>query len=44
MGKQRDIRLSLTQTEAYVLDDVVVVGYGTTKKVNLTGSIATVSS
>jgi hypothetical protein len=27
-----------------VLDDVVVVGYGTQKKVNLTGSIATVSA
>jgi TonB-linked SusC/RagA family outer membrane protein len=44
VGNQRDIMLSLTQTEANVLDDVVVVGYGTTKKVNLTGSIATVSS
>lgn len=44
VGNQRDITLNLTQTEANVLDDVVVVGYGTTKKVNLTGSVATVSS
>ena len=32
------------ETDHKVLDDVVVVGYGTQKKVNLTGSIATVSA
>lgn len=30
--------------DAEVLDEVVVVGYGTQKKVNLTGSIATISA
>ncbi|MFT3750714.1 MAG: TonB-dependent receptor [Agriterribacter sp.] len=44
VGDQRDINLSLVQTEGNVLNDVVVVGYGTTKKVNLTGSVATVSA
>lgn len=44
VGNQRDINLSLVKTEANVLNDVVVVGYGTTKKVNLTGSVASVSS
>ena len=28
--------------EATVLEDVVVVGYGTVKRVNLTGSVATI--
>ena len=44
VGDQRNINLSLTRTEGNILDDVVVVGYGTAKKVNLTGSVATVSS
>jgi TonB-linked SusC/RagA family outer membrane protein len=44
VGSQRNITVTITQTEASVLDDVVVVGYGTTKKVNLTGSVATVSA
>jgi TonB-linked SusC/RagA family outer membrane protein len=44
VGNQRNITVTFTQTETNVLDDVVVVGYGTTKKVNLTGSVATVSS
>lgn len=34
----------LLKEDAQQLDDVVVVGYGTQKKVNLTGSVATVDS
>lgn len=44
VGDRKNITLDLAQSEASVLDDVVVVGYGTTKKVNLTGSVATVSA
>ncbi|MEX6691019.1 TonB-dependent receptor [Danxiaibacter flavus] len=36
------LEIRLTATHA-VLEDVVVVGYGTQKKVNLTGAVATVS-
>jgi len=44
VGNQQHITVNLTQTEANILDDVVVVGYGTRKKVNLTGAVATISS
>lgn len=37
------INITLSE-DRQVLDDVVVVGYGTQKKVNLTGSVAAVSS
>lgn len=40
-GKPLDIKLS---AGANVLDDVVVVGFATQKKVNLTGSVGTASS
>lgn len=36
--------VNLTQAAANALDDVVVVGYGTKKKVDLTGAISTVSA
>jgi len=39
---QKEINLGL-QTDSQSLDEVVVVGYGTTKKETLTGSIATVT-
>lgn len=44
VGDQQNINLNLKKTESNVLDDVVVVGYGTRKKVNLTGAVATISS
>lgn len=38
-------QLTITMTEdSEILDEVVVVGYGTQKKVNLTGSVASVSA
>lgn len=40
-GKAIDITL---QEDAQALDEVVVVGYGTQKKVNLTGSVAALSA
>lgn len=43
VGDQRTIDLSLTQTEGNTLEDVVVVGYGTAKKINLTGAVSTLS-
>lgn len=42
VGKQTSLRVKLTET-AQKLDEVVVVGYGSQKKVNLTGSVASVS-
>lgn len=43
VGSQSDYRVQLKEdTEA--LDEIVVVGYGTQKKVNLTGSVATISA
>jgi len=39
--KQIDVTM---QTEDLLLNDVVVVGYGSQKKVNLTGAVASVSS
>jgi len=41
VGNQSDINIAM-QPDVKQLDDVVVVGYGTQKKVNLTGSVATV--
>ncbi|HRP32381.1 MAG TPA: TonB-dependent receptor [Agriterribacter sp.] len=41
---QRTIILNLAKTEGNLLDDVVVVGYGTRKKANLTGAVATITS
>ncbi|HEX6430048.1 MAG TPA: SusC/RagA family TonB-linked outer membrane protein, partial [Niastella sp.] len=38
-----DVRVSLKQVNT-ILSDVVVVGYGTQKKVNLTGSVSSISS
>ena len=40
-----NVNISVTlETDNQLLDEVVVVGYGTQKRVNLTGAIATVSS
>ncbi len=39
-----NINVAMVRDESNVLSDVVVVGYGTQKKVNLTGSVATVSA
>lgn len=41
VGKQTQINVSL-QTDTKALEEVVVVGYGTQKKVNLTGAVATI--
>ena len=43
VGNKSNYQVVLKE-DAQVLDDVVVVGYGTQKKVNLTGSVATVSA
>lgn len=38
VGKESDIRITLRE-DTQALDEVVIVGYGTQKKVNLTGSV-----
>lgn len=43
ISEQRDITIVLKPSTNNTLNDVVVVGYGTTKKVNLTGSVSTVT-
>jgi TonB-dependent starch-binding outer membrane protein SusC len=43
VGTQTVLSISLTNTQA-ALNEVVVVGYGTTRKRDLTGAVATVSS
>ncbi len=43
VGSQTNISISLVEQVA-ALDEVVVVGYGTQKKVNLTGSVASMTS
>lgn len=43
IGQQTQINVQLTDDNKK-LDEVVIVGYGTQKKVNLTGSVSTVSS
>ena len=43
MGVSRSINVALAE-ESIGVDEVVVVGYGTQKKINLTGSVAAVSS
>ena len=40
VGKQKEIHICLVE-DTQALDEVVVVGYGTQKKVNLTGAVAT---
>lgn len=42
VGAEREINVQMQ--EGSVLDEVVVVGYGTQKKVNVTGSVAGISS
>ena len=42
VGSQRVINVSLEE-ESILMDQVVVVGYGSQKKVNLTGSVAAIS-
>ena len=41
--EQSDLNITLKPSTGNTLNDVVVVGYGTTKKVNLTGSVSTVT-
>lgn len=43
VGAQTILNITLT-TDAELLDEVVVVGYGSQKKVNLTGSVASLQS
>lgn len=43
VNNERDIKISLMES-AKALDDVVIVGYGTQKKKDLTGAISVVSS
>ena len=42
IGKGNTVFATLTQSEGNTLQDVVVVGYGTQKKANLTGAVTTV--
>lgn len=42
IGNRTEINVTLQPDKANVLNDVVVIGYGTTKKSDLTGSVATV--
>ena len=42
VGNQRVINVEMTE-DAQIIDEVVVVGYGTQRKVNLTGSVAAVT-
>jgi TonB-linked SusC/RagA family outer membrane protein len=43
VGNQNEINLTMTE-DLSSLDEVVVVGYGTQKKVNLTGAVSTIKS
>ena len=43
VGAKRDFTISLKE-DSQALEEVVVVGYGTQKKINLTGSLANVSA
>ena len=43
MGSQKNIKVTLKE-DAQALDEVVVVGYGTMKKTDVTGSLASVSA
>ncbi|MDR3268576.1 MAG: SusC/RagA family TonB-linked outer membrane protein, partial [Tannerella sp.] len=43
VGDQTDLKIILAES-SLGLDEVVVVGYGTQKKVNLTGSVSTISA
>jgi TonB-linked SusC/RagA family outer membrane protein len=43
MRNQTSLRITLTE-DSWALEEVVVVGYGTQKKVNLTGAVAAISS
>jgi TonB-linked SusC/RagA family outer membrane protein len=43
LNGQTDINITLTESAA-ALDEVVVVGYGTQKKVNLTGAVSSIQS
>jgi TonB-linked SusC/RagA family outer membrane protein len=43
-ANQSNLIINLSQSASTALDDVVVVGYGVKKKVNLTGAISTVSA
>lgn len=43
VGKKTEIPVTLLE-DCQALDEVVVVGYGTTKKVNLTGAVAQIDS
>ena len=43
VGKQNIIKIAL-ESDQKALDEVVVVGYGTQKKVNLTGSVSSISA
>jgi TonB-linked SusC/RagA family outer membrane protein len=43
ISNQNDISITLKIVEGNALNEVVVVGYGTKKKVNLTGSVASVT-
>ncbi|WP_278505319.1 carboxypeptidase-like regulatory domain-containing protein, partial [Phocaeicola barnesiae] len=43
VGTQREMQIKMKENSE-ALDEVVVVGYGTQKKVNLTGSVATIKA
>jgi TonB-linked SusC/RagA family outer membrane protein len=43
VGSQRNLLVELTE-DAFLIDEVVVVGYGIQRRVNLTGSVGTVNS
>lgn len=43
VSTQKTLNITLKMAESNVMNEVVVVGYGTKKKVNLTGAVASVS-
>ena len=44
VSEEKEINIVLKDSKNNALDEVVVVGYGTAKKVNLTGAVSTVSA
>ena len=43
VGKQQDLKVVL-ESNSELIDEVVIVGFGTQKKINLTGSVSSVSA
>jgi TonB-linked SusC/RagA family outer membrane protein len=43
VGRSTTVAITLSMTSESVMDDIVVVGYGTQKRTNLTGAVSTVN-